>query len=124
MKCIKGAWFSIKINGDCHGFFKGQSGVRQGDLLSPFLFVLSMEVLSRILRKNNVSYHPKCASLRINHLIFADDLMIFVRGNLGSIQEVKHSLNLVAEYSGLTANAEKTEIYFGGVNFVQRLHIL
>ncbi|XP_074300064.1 putative mitochondrial protein AtMg01250 [Silene latifolia] len=84
MGCISGSWFSIKVNGGVHGFFKGQSGLRQGDPLSPYLFVLSMEILSRYLRKLDthpmVSLHPKCAKLKLTHLVFADDLMLFTRG--------------------------------------------
>ncbi|XP_074314153.1 uncharacterized protein LOC141649358 [Silene latifolia] len=89
MGCVSGSWFTLKINGSHHGFFKGRSGVRQGDPLSPFLFVLSMEVLSRSLRGmcsiHGVSYHPKCSRLKLTHLVFADDLMIFTRGDLPSV---------------------------------------
>ncbi|XP_074283905.1 uncharacterized protein LOC141608449 [Silene latifolia] len=78
-----------------------------------------MEILSRILRgihkRNQVSYHPKCGRLGLNHLIFADDLMILVRGDTPSVAAVTHSLDYFAKVSGLQANPEKTNIYMGGV---------
>ncbi|XP_074300688.1 uncharacterized protein LOC141631986 [Silene latifolia] len=120
MGCITNTWYSFKINGGIAGFFPGKSGIRQGDPLSPYLFVLSMEILSRYLRilcdQKNVSYHPKCSKLNLNHLIFADDLMIFVRGDVPSIVAVKDSLVKFASLSGLHANVDKTNIYFGGVS--------
>ncbi|XP_074320182.1 uncharacterized protein LOC141656980 [Silene latifolia] len=45
--CITGTWYSLKINDGLSGFFQGKSGIRQEDPLSPSLFVLSMEILSR-----------------------------------------------------------------------------
>ncbi|XP_074298711.1 uncharacterized protein LOC141629637 [Silene latifolia] len=127
MGCISSSWFSLKINGATHGFFKGRSGLRQGDPLSPYLFVLSMEVLSRYLRvicsKPSVSYHPKCSRIGLTHLIFADDLMIFTRGDVPSVQEVLTTLNEFAAWTGLHANTEKTEIYFGGVQLEIREEI-
>ncbi|XP_074303769.1 uncharacterized protein LOC141638261 [Silene latifolia] len=119
MGCITNTWYSFKINGGITGFFPGKSGIRQGDPLSPYLFVLSMEIISRHLRilcdQKNVSYHPKCSKLNLNHLIFADDLMIFVRGDVPSVVAVKDSLVKFASLSGLHANVDKTNIYFGGV---------
>ncbi|XP_074300967.1 uncharacterized protein LOC141632307 [Silene latifolia] len=119
MGCITSSWFSIKINGSVHGFFKGNSGLRQGDPLSPYLFVLSMEILSRYLRKiclqHNVSFHPKCTKLGLTHLIFADHLMIFTRGDVPSVAAVLQTLNDFSNWSGLSANNDKTDIYFGGV---------
>ncbi|XP_074267250.1 uncharacterized protein LOC141590572 [Silene latifolia] len=119
MGCITSSWFSIKINGSVHGFFEGKSGLRQGDPLSPYLFVLSMEILSRYLRKiclqKNVSFHPKCTKLGLTHLIFADDLMIFTRGDVPSVNAVLNTLNDFSKWSGLSANTDKTDIYFGGV---------
>ncbi|XP_074306038.1 uncharacterized protein LOC141641266 [Silene latifolia] len=80
---------------------------------------MGMEILSRILKRihkgNQVSYHPKCRRLGLNHLIFADDLMIFVRGDTPSIAAVTQSLDYFAKISGLQANPEKTNIYMGGV---------
>ncbi|XP_074287888.1 uncharacterized protein LOC141613053 [Silene latifolia] len=81
-----------------------------------------MEMLSRLLRTmcatQDVFYHPKCVKLGLTHLIFADDLMVFTRGDLPSVQKVAEILK------SLNANFEKSEAYFGGVNSVLKQHIL
>ncbi|XP_074300724.1 uncharacterized protein LOC141632033 [Silene latifolia] len=78
-----------------------------------------MEILSRSLRtlclQPLVSYHPKCSQLGLTHLIFADDLMVFVRGDVPSVLAVQQALASFASISGLHANVDKTQIYFGGV---------
>ncbi|XP_074289181.1 uncharacterized protein LOC141614323 [Silene latifolia] len=61
------------------------------------------------------SYHPKCVKLHLTHLIFADDLLVFVRGDLPSVVAVKNCLSLFSRYYGLTPNVSKTNIYFAGI---------
>ncbi|GKF22950.1 protein LAZ1 [Tanacetum coccineum] len=51
MACVTLATFSISLNGDIHGYFKGKRGLRQGDPISPYLFTLVMEVLTLILKR-------------------------------------------------------------------------
>ncbi|XP_074288913.1 uncharacterized protein LOC141614057 [Silene latifolia] len=60
--------------------------------------------------------YPECSKIKLTHLIFADDLMILIRGDVPSVSAISDSLHKFALLSGLHANTEKTSIYFGGVS--------
>ena len=83
--CVTLVWFSILVNDSPEGFFGSSQGLRQGDPLSPLLFLLIMEVLSRILRKTEEcgllhGFHVGLVNfvgVRISHLLFMDDTILF-----------------------------------------------
>ena len=112
--CICSTHFSVKLNGASNGYFKGAKGLRQGDPMSPYLFSLAMNVLSTILNKvpNDFMYHWKCKELKLTHLFFADDVLIFSRGDRDSILHVMDSMRLFAGVSGLSANYSKSHCFF------------
>jgi len=120
MRCVETTSFSVAINGDLYGFFPGRSGVRQGDPLSPYLFVVCMEYFSKMLNLASLSpdfrFHPKCGPFGIHHLAFADDVLLLCRGDRSSINILLQQLVLFGQTSGLQVNAEKSFIYFGGVD--------
>lgn len=117
MTCVSSASFSINVNGELHGFFKGERGLRQGDPMSPYLFTLVMEVLTLLLTRNvkessNFKFHPKCETLDIINLCFADDLIKFSYGNVDSVKVLMNALNEFTSYSGLKPSLPKSTVFF------------
>ncbi|KAL0446228.1 UNVERIFIED_CONTAM: hypothetical protein Slati_1750700 [Sesamum latifolium] len=125
MKCVSTLLFSVALNGSLHGFFPGKRGLRQGDPMSPALFLLSMEYFSRLVKRrtsdSEFNYHPKCEKLKITHLLFADDLMLFSRGDLPSIHLLMECLQEFRDVSGLAVNTTKSSIFTAGIQ-AEELH--
>ena len=108
MECVSTASYSVAVNGDIHGFFLGKSGVRQGDPLSPYLFICCMEYFSRLLKLSsqheNFRFHPKCEVQGITHLAFADDVLLLSRGDSSSVHCLLQQITLFGKTSGLYIN--------------------
>ena len=119
-QCISTTRFSVAINGELCGYFKGTRGLRQGDPLSPYLFVLAMEVFSQMLNKEyasgHIGFHPSASNPPVSHLAFADDVMIFFDGHYASLQNISATLERFASWSGLSMNRNKTELFSAGMN--------
>ncbi|XP_062080726.1 uncharacterized protein LOC133785514 [Humulus lupulus] len=132
MTCLRDATYLILMNGRIQGGFKGKKGLRQGDPISPLLFVLVMEYFTRLLCQSTLSkefwFHPKCKNLKLVNLCFADDLVIFCKGVSKSVQLIKDCFNEFSLASGLSVNLEKSQVYFGGLSdreaqqLVNKLH--
>lgn len=122
-QCISTPTFTVSINGSTGGSFKNTKGLRQGDPLSPYLFVLAMEVFSKLLHSRfaagYIHYHPKASDLSISHLMFADDVMIFFDGGSSSLHGICETLDDFASWSGLRVNKDKSQLFNAGLDMVE-----
>ena len=112
----------MAINGELAGFFEGEKGLRQGDCISPYLFIMVMEALSKTLeqasREGRIKLHPKCEEPRVTHLLFADDLLVFSDGSRTSLVGIS-AVMLELSMSGLEMNPLKSEIFYGGYSDIE-----
>ncbi|XP_057976080.1 uncharacterized protein LOC131163503 [Malania oleifera] len=126
VQCIGGyiwkPWYSILINGTAMGFFKEEKGLRHGDPLSPYLFVMVIEVFSRILRDaiaNHFLFFANCEKIQLVDLCFAGDLLILTKGDHFSVRCVKRLLDIFYRMSGLHCNEAIYVVFFLGVDHAE-----
>lgn len=113
---------SILINGSPYGNFSPSRGLRQGDPLSPALFILVSELLSRILLKEEANGALKGIKIcrkapSVSHLFFADDLIIFAKASIRDAGTIEKVLAKYSAWSGQKINKNKLLIHFSK-NFV------
>jgi hypothetical protein len=117
MECVRSATYSILVNGEPKGYITPQRGLRQGDPLSPYLFLLCAEGLSAVLRKAERERLLKGISIyrggpRVSHLFFADDSIVFCRATNADYVALQNLLTLYANASGQVVNSDKTALFF------------
>ena len=105
------------LNGTTKGFFQGGRGLRQGDSLSPYLFIILQEVLSRLLKhsvaeKRIGQFSQARGTPLISHLMYADDIVIFLNGSKNSIRELLRVFEKYENWSGHMINKDKTSMFF------------
>ena len=125
---IHGPWISVLVNGVSHGFFQSQRGLRQGDHLSPYLFIIATEFLSRDLDQLYCQYtllrYNTTAPLCVSHLSFADDIIIFVNGCRSSLYRLMNFLHHYETISDQPINQSKSSFYVKGQTSVSHKTIV
>ncbi|KAL0295252.1 UNVERIFIED_CONTAM: putative ribonuclease H protein [Sesamum angustifolium] len=108
---ISHCWFSVLVNGEHAGFFHSTRGLRQGDPLSPALFVLAADYLSRGLERlfaaHPTLFYQTPSLIRVSHLAYADDLMIFTTPCRQNMELLRDFLRAYERVSGQLINGSK-----------------
>ena len=116
--CISTTKFSVLVNGVPAGFFSSSKGLRQGDPLSPYLFVMGMEVLSVLIpRAVEGGFIFGCSiwrgrgqTINISHLLFVDDTVIFCEAKKEYLMHLSWILFWFKAALGLKINLDKSEV--------------
>lgn len=117
--CIKTVRFFVLVNGESVGFFPSERGLRQGDPLSPFLFIIAMEGLNGMVRttmqkkwlKGFQLGNIQGVNVEICHLLYADDTVIFCDPEAGQVSFIRMILLIFEVISGLRVNWRKSSIF-------------
>ncbi|CAA7050644.1 unnamed protein product [Microthlaspi erraticum] len=117
MQCLTTVTYCYLINGSAQGHVTPSRGLRQGDPLSPYVFILCSEVLSGLCNKAQQEgtlpgIRVATRSPRVNHLLFADDTMFFCRSDTKSCIELMKIIHKYEAASGQKINKAKSAITF------------
>lgn len=117
MGCISTVSYQVLINGQPSTSFSPERGIRQGDPLSPYIFILCANVLSGLLHResNNQSIHGIQVARhapKITHLLFADDNLLFARANQNEANTIMQVLTMYQLASGQLVSYDKFEVSF------------
>jgi hypothetical protein len=117
MTCVRTVKYSVIINGQAYGEIIPSRGLRQGDPLSPYFFILCAEGLSSALRTRERSggftgLPITRGGTRLDHLFFADDSLLFCKAKEAELTCILETLDLYEKASGQQLNKEKTSLFF------------
>ena len=113
MGCVTTPSFSILINGKPYENINPSRGIRQGDPLSSYLFLLCVEGLTSLLTKVEHEGHINGVYVRkISNLMFVNDSLLFCRATQGKVDVINEVLQVYAHVSGQCINMDKSSIYF------------
>ncbi|KAL5538246.1 hypothetical protein UlMin_044727 [Ulmus minor] len=118
LDCVTSVYYSLLLNGEKVGYIRPSRGLRQGDPLSPYLFLLCAEGLSSLIHNSERTGQiqgMRCGTNgpTISHLFFADDSLLFIEATPASCHAIKKILLQYETASGQLVNYSKSAVCFG-----------
>lgn len=115
MKCVTTVSYSILVNGKKTESFTPSRGLRQGDPISPYLFLICAEGFSTLINKaeqegNLTGIRIARTAPQVSHLFFADDSVLFFRATQAELDKVKEIIASYEAASGQRVNLVKSEL--------------
>lgn len=117
MGCVTSAHLALLWNGQRQEWFYPKRGIRQGDALSPYLFVLCVDRLTHLIK--HLAEEGKWKGIKLSrrgptltHLFFADDLVLLAEASVDQMQEIRRCLDFFCKVSGQRVSLNKSEIFF------------
>lgn len=119
MRCVAGPTMNLLWNGEKTEAFTPLRGLRQGDPISPYLFVLCMERLCHMIEHAVGAKEWKPIRLsrggpNLSHICFADDLILFAEASVAQVHVIRRVLEAFCSASGQKLSLEKSKIFFSG----------
>lgn len=117
MECVRNPSMSILWNGEKTNSFTPERGLRQGDPLSPYLFVLCLERLCHLIEGavGNGEWIPIGLSWggpKLSHVCFADDIILFAEASVSQVRTIRKVLETFCMASGQKISLEKSKVFF------------
>ncbi|XP_039138794.1 uncharacterized protein LOC120276131 [Dioscorea cayenensis subsp. rotundata] len=114
--CISSASFSLLINKQPSSWFKSTRGLRQGDPLSSYLFIIVAQNLTNLLnfakRLSMIPGFNPDLNYNFNHLMYADDLILITHASRKTARNINLCLSMYERITGQKANKSKSELFF------------
>jgi hypothetical protein len=117
MSCVRSVQYSMVVNGNLVGNIYPTRGIRHGDPISPYLFIICADALNSLIYRavdtgiiTGVPTSP--SGPRLSHLFFADDSLLFCKANLVEWRRLMRILGVYEVGSGPKLNLQKTSILF------------
>lgn len=117
MTCVLSVSYSFMVNWEAKGYLEPSRGFRQGDPISPYLFMLCVEGLLALISQNERNgvfhgIHIDDTALSLHHLLFADDNLFFTRATMEDCGVVQHILDIYSQALGQAINFHKSNVAF------------